>query len=74
MLKTTNTEFSFIELCFTDQNNRPLEIEDNVKWLWSFGLGNISDVFNSTMREKKTLNDTYFYRSQETSVINTIKN
>ena len=58
MLKTTNTEFSFIELCFTDQNNRPLEIEDNVKWLWSFGLGNISDVFNSTMREKKTLNDT----------------
>ena len=31
MLKTTNTEFSFIELCFTDQNNRPLEIEDNVK-------------------------------------------
>ena len=30
MLKTTNAEFSFIEICFTDQNNRPLEIEDNV--------------------------------------------
>ena len=30
MLKTTNTEFSFIEIWFTDQNNRPLEIEDNV--------------------------------------------
>ena len=28
MLKTTNAEFSFIEIWFTDQNNRPLEIED----------------------------------------------
>ena len=30
MLKTTNAEFSFIEIWFTDQSNRPLEIEDNV--------------------------------------------
>ena len=30
MLKTINVEFSFIEIWFTDQNNRPLEIEDNV--------------------------------------------
>ena len=30
MLKTTNAEFSLIEIWFTDQNNRPLEIEDNV--------------------------------------------
>ena len=30
MLKTTNAEFSFIEIWFTDQNNRPLEIEDNM--------------------------------------------
>ena len=30
MLNTTNTEFSFIETWFTDQNNRPLEVEDNV--------------------------------------------
>ena len=30
LLKTTNTELSFIEIWFTDQNNRPLEIEDNV--------------------------------------------
>ena len=29
MLKTANAKFSFIELWFTDQNNRPLEIEDN---------------------------------------------
>ena len=30
MLKTTNTEFSFIKISFTDKNNGPLEIEDNV--------------------------------------------
>ena len=29
MLKTTNAEFSYIEIWFTDQNNRSLEIEDN---------------------------------------------
>ena len=30
MLKTTYAAFSFIEIWFTYQNNRPLEIEDNV--------------------------------------------
>ena len=30
LLKTTNAEFSFIEIWFADQNNRPLETEDNV--------------------------------------------
>ena len=30
MLKTANAEFSVNEIWFTDQNNRPLEIEDNV--------------------------------------------
>ena len=30
MLKTTNAEFSFTEIWFTDQNNRPIEIGDNV--------------------------------------------
>ena len=30
MLKSTNAEFSFIKIWFTDQNNRPLEIEGNV--------------------------------------------
>ena len=28
MLKTTNSEFPFIQVWFTDQNNRSLEIED----------------------------------------------
>ena len=30
MLKTTNAKFSFLEIWFTCQNNRPLEIEDKV--------------------------------------------
>ena len=29
-LRTRNTEFSEIEIWFTDQNNNALEIEDNV--------------------------------------------
>ena len=30
MSKTTNAEFQFIKVWFTDQNNRSLKIEDNV--------------------------------------------
>ena len=30
MLNTTNTEFSFVEVWFIDQNSKQLEIEDNV--------------------------------------------
>ena len=39
MLKTTNTEFSFIEIWFTDQNNRPLEMEDKVNITLISGIG-----------------------------------
>ena len=38
MLKTTNAEFSFIEIWFTDHNNRPLEIEDNVNITLIIGI------------------------------------
>ena len=38
MLKATNAEFSFIEIWFTDQNNRPLEIEDNVNITLIIGI------------------------------------
>ena len=30
MLKTANSEFSFIQIWFSDQNDRPLEIEDSI--------------------------------------------
>ena len=38
MLKTTNAEFSFIEMWFADENNRPLEIEDNVNITLTTGI------------------------------------
>ena len=40
ILKTVNTEFSFIEIWFTDQDNRPLEIEDTVNNLLIIGISN----------------------------------
>ena len=39
MLKITNARFSFIEIWFTDQNNRPIEIEDNVNITLIIGTG-----------------------------------
>ena len=38
MLETTNAEFSFIEVWFTDQNNRPLEREDSVNITFITGI------------------------------------
>ena len=40
MLKTVNTEFSFIEIWFTDQDNRPLEIEGSVNISLIVGIKN----------------------------------
>ena len=40
MLKTVNTEFSFIEIWFTDQDNKPLEIEDSVNISLIISIGN----------------------------------
>ena len=40
MLKTVNTEFSFIEIWFVDQDNRPLEIEDSINILLIVGINN----------------------------------
>ena len=40
MLKTVNIEFSFIEIWFTEQDNRPLEIEDSVNISLIIGIGN----------------------------------
>ena len=39
MLKTANAQLSFIEIWFTDQNNRPLELEDNVNTTLIIGIG-----------------------------------
>ena len=39
LVKTTNKEFPFIEVWFTEQSNRPLEIENNVNITLSIGTG-----------------------------------
>ena len=41
MLKTVNTEFSFIENWFADQDNRPLGIEDSVNISLIISIGNL---------------------------------
>ena len=38
MLKRTNAKFSFINIWFTDQNNRPLEIKDHVNITLIIGI------------------------------------
>ena len=45
MLKTTNAEFSFIQIWFTDQNNRPLELKYNVNTTLIIGTPNINEIF-----------------------------
>ena len=40
MLKTANTEFSYIKIWFPDQDNRPLEIEDSVNISSIVGINN----------------------------------
>ena len=42
MLKTVNTELSFIEIWFTYQDNRPLEIENSVKISLIVGISNFT--------------------------------
>ena len=46
MLKTTNAEFSFIEIWFTDQNNGPLEIEDKVNITLTIGKVGIKMIYS----------------------------
>ena len=43
-LKTFNSELSYIDVWFTDQNSKPLEIEDKI---------NISLVVNQRIKYKK---------------------
>ena len=39
MLKTTNAEFRSIKVWFKDQNNRPIEIQDNLNITLIIGTG-----------------------------------
>ena len=46
MLNTTNTEFSSTEVWFSDQNSKPLEIEDNVNVTLIIGSFYNDEIFN----------------------------
>ena len=48
MLGTTNTEFSFIEVGFTDQNSEHLEVEDNANSTLIIGQHYKYEIFNTT--------------------------
>ena len=56
MLKTLNSEFSFIETWFTNQNNKPLKIEDKgnlmliMKYICKHKIN--YEIFNTTKRTK----------------------
>ena len=74
MLKTTNTEFQSIQLQFTDQNNRPLEIERSHKYYTNYWVAIIKNViFNRTESTENPLKDTVSFL-QENLVINMAKN
>ena len=48
MLKTTSAEFESVELWFTDQNNRPLEIEDSINITQILGKDYKNEIFTRT--------------------------
>ena len=48
MLKTTSAEFQSVELWFTNENNRPLEIEDSINITLVLGRDYKNETFNRT--------------------------
>ena len=48
MLKTANAEFQSAELWFTDQDNKPLEIEDGVNITLILGRDYKNEIINGT--------------------------
>ena len=48
MLKTTSAEFQSVELWLTDQNNKPLEIEDSVNITLILSKDYENEIFNRT--------------------------
>ena len=51
--KITNAEFSFIEIWFIDQNNRSLEIEDNVNITLIIGTGQLKMRYSLESKYRK---------------------
>ena len=67
MMNTVNTEFSFVEVWFTDQISQALEIEDNVNLT-------LNEIFNRTKISKICLRLLVFFHLQKNLVIEMVKN
>ena len=52
MLKTTNAEFQSVELWFTDQDNRLLQIEDSVNITLILGRDYKTEILNGRKFKK----------------------
>ena len=74
MLNSVNTEFSSVEVWFTDQASKALEIEDNVDFYTNYWLVIIKMRYSTEPRYKNTLKDMAFRYLQENLEINMVKN
>ena len=74
MINTVNTEFSSVEVWFTDQASKALEIEDNVDFYTNYWLVIIKMRYSTEPRYKNTLKDMAFRYLQENLEINMVKN
>ena len=73
MLKATNAEFGSIEVWFADQNNRPLEIEDNVNLTLVIGTGYYNWDIKLNQGKENMSKDMAFCHLQENLKINMVK-
>ena len=76
MQNRTNTEFSSIEVWFTDQNSKRLETEDNVNMTLILGylLYYKNEIFNQNQSKENMLKDMAFCHLLENLEINMVKN
>ena len=74
MINTVNTEISSVEVWFTDQASKALEIEDNVDFYTNYWLVIIKMRYSTEPRYKNTLKDMAFRYLQENLEINMVKN
>ena len=73
MMNTVNTEFSFLEVWFTDQARRALEIEDNVNLTLTIGQSLQKLDIQQNQDLENTLKDAAFCHLLENLVINMVK-
>ena len=71
MVETTNEELSFIEVWFTDQNSRPLEIEDYVNITLIIGISWYK--WGIQLNQEGKNKEKAFYLFQENSVLKMVK-